>query len=44
LTVLDTVVRDPCLEQSSGSGVTHDNKIKRFAVAYGTDGHKVIRL
>jgi hypothetical protein len=24
LAVLDTVVRDPCLEQSSGSGVTHD--------------------
>ncbi len=27
LTVLDTVVSDPSLEQSTGSGVTHDNKI-----------------
>jgi hypothetical protein len=27
LAVLDTVVGDPCLEQSTGSRVTHDNKI-----------------
>ena len=25
LTILDAVVRDPCLEQSSGSGVSHDH-------------------
>ncbi len=39
LAVLDTVVRDPCLEQSSSSWVAHDNKIQGFAVALGTDGH-----
>jgi hypothetical protein len=39
LAVLDTVVRDPCLEQSTGSRIAHDNKIQGFAVALGTDGH-----
>jgi hypothetical protein len=27
LAILDTVVNNPCLEQSSGSGITHNNKI-----------------
>jgi hypothetical protein len=27
LTVLDTVVGNPCLEQSRSSRITHDNKI-----------------
>ena len=39
LTVLDTVVSNPGFEQSRSSGIAHDNNIKRFAVAYGTDGH-----
>ncbi len=44
LAVLDTVVRDPRLEQSSGSWVSHDYQVQGVYMAYGADGHELLMI